>query len=84
MFDGILKEGNLTNEDCISVIGQTPKNAKISENADIVFLFQRYRFVFILDLSASETAKKMNHDLEGPIYLCCNSFHIKDKIKFKF
>lgn len=56
MFDGILKEGNLTNEDCISVIGQTPKNAKISENADIVFLFQRYRFVFIFDLSASDTA----------------------------
>ena len=56
MFDGILNEGSLTDDEYISVIGQTPpgsKKAKISEAADIVFLFQRCRFVFIFDLSAS-------------------------------
>ena len=66
MFDGILKEGNLTNEECISVIGQTPKNAKISENADIVFLFNAIDlYLFLIYLP--QTRHKNEIRSKGPI-----------------
>ena len=60
IFDSILVNSRLVDSDTIQVIGQTPsvlKKDKISEHAEIVFIFQRYRYVFIFDLSASGTGK---------------------------
>lgn len=68
IFDSILVNSRLVDSDTIQVIGQTPsvlKKDKISEHAEIVFIFQRYRYVFIFDLSASGTGKMKTYPLRA-------------------
>lgn len=52
IIDSLFREKENIFPDKIDIIGHT-KNGDITDEVDVIFIFKRYRFVFLFDLSSS-------------------------------